>query len=137
MTKEQYIDNWLDEYERKHPDEKLDYDALREQADCEWYDREVDKGHKTEYDQTPEEKAASKKAMQGMARAVNAYGKQVKRERKPNEDKREIVQTLNEALTDLVDNVVVTNIERQVDFCYNGVNYSVTLTAHRPPKAKP
>lgn len=135
MTKEQYIDNWLDEYERKHPDEKLDYDALREQADCEWYDREVDKGHKTEYDQTPEEKAASKKAMQGMARAVNAYGKQVKRERKPNEAKRELVQVLAAALADY--GASVTNPERQVDFTWGGVSYSVTLTAHRPPKTKP
>lgn len=76
------------------------------------------------------------KAIRKNARAVNAYGKEVKRERKPNEDKREIIQTLDEALCDLVDNVTVVNEERTIDFEYNGVHYSVTLTAHRPPKDK-
>ena len=50
MTKEQFIEQWLDKYEQAHPDERLDYDALREQADCEWYDKEVDRGNATEYD---------------------------------------------------------------------------------------
>lgn len=76
------------------------------------------------------------KAIRKNARAVNAYGKEVKRERKPNEDKREIIQTLDEALCDLVDNVTVVNEERTIDFEYNGVHYSVTLTAHRAPKDK-
>ena len=33
MTREQFIEAWLDKYEQNHPDEKLDYEALREQAD--------------------------------------------------------------------------------------------------------
>lgn len=58
------------------------------------------------------------------------------REHKENPDKLEIIQTLDDALCDLVDNVVVSNKERSIDFEYNGVEYSVTLTAHRKPKAK-
>ena len=27
MTKEQFIEAWLDKYEQNHPDEKLDYEA--------------------------------------------------------------------------------------------------------------
>ena len=139
MTKEQFIDQYLDKYEQAHPDERIDYDKLREEADCAWYDREVDKGHKTEHDLTPEQEKNAKVWRKGAKSqaAVDAYGKtHVKRERKPNADKREIIQTLDEALTDLVDNVVVINTERQIDFCYNDINYSVTLTAHRALKPK-
>lgn len=141
MTKEQYIDQYLDKYEQEHPDEKIDYDALREQADCEWYDLQVDHGEKTEYDLTAEQEKVAKDAMKGMARAVNAYGKEVKRERKPNEDKREIIDTVAQNLARVYgpdgekpEGVTVTNVERQIDFLYRGVSYSITLTAHRPPK---
>lgn len=139
MTKEQYIDNYLDKYEQEHPNERIDYEALREQADCEWYDNEVDHGTATEYALTPEQEAVSKDLRKG--RAVNAYGKEVKRERKPNEDKREIIDTVAQNLARVYgpegekpEGVTVTNVERQIDFLYRGVNYSITLTAHRPPK---
>ena len=142
MTREQFIEAWLDKYEQTHPDEKLDYEALREQADCEWYDNEVDHGEKTEYDLTAEQEKTSQGFRKG-ARAVNAYGKEVKRERKPNEDKREIISTVADNLfrvfgpnEEKPEGVEVTNPERQIDFLYRGVRYSVTLTAHRPPKAK-
>lgn len=134
MTKEQFIDNYLDQYEREHPDERIDYEALREQADCEWYDNEVDHGTATEYALTPEQEAISKDLRKG--RAVNAYGKEVKRERKENPDKRFLIDCLK---TGLIDNIAdmnpeVTNPERQIDFCFGGIQYSVTLTAHRPKK---
>lgn len=135
MTKEQFIEQWLDKYEQAHPDERLDYDALREQADCEWYDKEVDRGNATEYDLSAEQQKAVKAAMQGMAhRSVNAYGKEVKRVRKPNEAKRELVQAIADALAAY--GADISNPERQVDFTWQGTAYSVTLTAHRPPKAK-
>ena len=140
QTKEQFIEAWLDKYEQNHPDEKLDYEALREQADCEWYDNEVDHGEATEYDLTAEQKKVAQDFCKG-ARAVNAYGKTVKRERKPNEDKREIVDTVAQNLhrvfgpnEEKVEEVTVANPERQIDFLYRGVRYSITLTAHRPPK---
>ena len=142
QTKEQFIEAWLDKYEQEHPDEKLDYEALREQADCEWYDNQVDHGEKTEYDLTAEHEKTSQGFRKG-ARAVNAYGKEVKRERKPNEDKREIISTIAQNLMRVYgpegekpEGVEVVNVERQIDFLYRGTHYSVTLTAHRPPKAK-
>jgi len=55
----------------------------------------------------------------------------VKRERKPNEAKREIIQVLDEALTDIADNVTVTNIERQIDFVLDDVRYRIVLSAPR------
>ncbi len=143
QTKEQFIETWLDKYEQNHPDEKLDYEALREQADCEWYDNEVEHGEKTEYDLTAEQEKTSQGFRKG-ARAVNAYGKEVKRERKANPDKREIIATVAQNLTRVcdpdpegdagVEGLTVTNAERQIDFTFKDVRYSLTLTAHRPPK---
>lgn len=139
MTKEQYIEQYLDKYEQEHPDEKLDYEALREQADCEWYDLQVDHGEATEYDLTAEQEKVAKDAMKGMARAVNAYGKEVKRERKPNENKRWIMERVRILLEGFelkgdLEAVDLTNAERAVDFVKDGKHYTLTLTEHRPPK---
>ena len=138
MTKEQFIDQYLDRYEQKHPDERIDYNELRELADCAWYDQEVEKGTTTEYALTKEQEQVSKELRKG--RAIDAYGKERKRERKENHDKRFIISVLYEAMqstgehASLGHNIKVANPERQIDFEYNGVHYSVTLTAHRPKK---
>lgn len=71
----------------------------------------------------------------GARQTVDPNGKKRVRERKPNEDKRLLIDCLLDALKDF-DNAVVVNPERQVDFHLNGTHYSVTLTAHRPPKDK-
>ena len=142
MTKEQFIEKWIDRYMDEHPDEKItDFDALREQADCEWYDNEVGDGKATEYDLTAEQAKVAQDAMKGMARAVNAYGKEVKRERKPNENKRWIIERVKIlldgfALKGDLEAVEVANVERQVDFVKDGKHYTLTLTEHRPPKTK-
>lgn len=129
----EWIEKWMDDYMDKHPDERItDFAALREKAEDAWWMNEIDHDRPTPFDLTPEQEAESKKARKGMARAVNAYGKEVKRERKPNEAKRELVQAIAAALADY--GASVTNPERQVDFTWQGVSYSVTLTAHRPPK---
>lgn len=129
----EWIDQWIDRWMDKHPDERVeDFAALREQAEDAWWMNEIDHDRPTPFDLTPEQEKESQKARKGMARAVNAYGKEVKRERKPNEAKRELVQAIAEALTAY--GAEVSNPERQVDFTWQGVAYSVTLTAHRPPK---
>lgn len=144
---QEWLDNWMDKYMDEHPDERItDFDALKLDAESAWWDIQVDKGNPTPYDQTAEQKAASKAAMQGMARSVNAYGKTVERKRKPNEDKRAIMNALMSAMESWhhdeespvanATNFDLSNVERQIDFVLNGVSYSVTLTAHRPPKAK-
>lgn len=134
---DEWIDKWMDKYMDDHPTEKIsDFDALREKAEEAWWSNEIDHDRPTPFDLTPEQEKVSQEARKGMARAVNAYGKTVKRERKPNEAKREIVQAIAEAMANLGEGVTVSNIERQVDFTLGGVSYSVTLTAHRPPKTK-
>ena len=129
----EWLEQWEDAYMDKHPDERItDFAALREKAEDAWWCNEIDHDRPTPFDLTPEQEKESQKARKGMARAVNAYGKEVKRERKPNEAKRELVQAIAAALADY--GASVTNPERQVDFTWQGVAYSVTLTAHRPPK---
>lgn len=127
----QWIATWL----AKHPGK----DATA--ADCAWWDAQIDKGNPTPYDLT-EEQQKQVKAMRKNAKSensVNAYGKTVKRERKPNETKRwvmSMVKTLFEgfALNDKCEAVVLSNAERQIDFTIDGKEYSLTLTEHRKKK---
>ena len=68
---------------------------------------------------------------------LNAENKKGTRERKPNNDKRTLIQALHNGLTTVTTNVAVKeNEEHKIDFSWNGVDYTVTLTAHRTPKAK-
>lgn len=68
---------------------------------------------------------------------LNAENKKGTRERKPNNDKRTLIKALHNGLTTITTNVTVKeNEEHKIDFSWNGVDYTVTLTAHRTPKAK-
>lgn len=124
---------WLDEYMDKHANDNGGEGVSMEEAEQAWWYKQVDLGNPTPDDLTPEQEKASKKARDSKTH------KKVERKspvRKENPDKQEIIQTLDEALCDLVDNVTISNKERQIDFEYNGITYSVTLIAHRPPKEK-
>ena len=63
----------------------------------------------------------------------------VKRVRKENPDKREIITMIFDLFRetaideDPMENVVMANPERQIDFHYKGESYSITLTQHRKP----
>lgn len=74
----------------------------------------------------------------GARKAVDAYGKERKRERKANNDKRVLIQALAEAVKNVTEDVkeIAESEEHKIDFNWNGVEYSVTLTAHRKPKEK-
>lgn len=121
-------------------------DLSREEAEQLWQDDHDD----YESDEMKEMAANAKKnglLKTGARQVVDPSGKKKVRERKPNEDKRALVAALASCLEDChrrdedepvsgVVDVQTVNPERQVDFHLNGVHYSVTLTAHRPPKAK-
>ena len=64
-----------------------------------------------------------------------------KRERKPNEEKREIINYLSYSLGEcdkfdenFAENVQIVNPEREITFKIGEKCYSLTLTLHRPPK---
>ena len=71
----------------------------------------------------------------GARQVTDPNGQRKARERKPNEDKRFLMECLLDTLKEF-DACEMVNPERQVDFHLNGVHYSVTLTAHRPKKGK-
>ena len=60
--------------------------------------------------------------------------KPANRERKVDTDKLEILQACDDALCDLVDNVLERTTETELKFEYNGCSYTLKLTKHRQPK---
>ena len=94
-------------------------------------DKRIDRGEKL-FELPPELEAGAKKARQTGTRKVT----EVKRERKPNEDKRELIQYLESSLEDAypdldLGNITITNPEREMEFTYNGKKYRLTLACPR------
>ena len=95
-------------------------------------DKRIDKGEKL-FELSAEQEREAKKA-RNVGRAPTAY-KFTKRERKPDEDKKVLCQTMIEALIEagMIDNSTlhIENIEREFLFKHNGRKYKVVLTAPR------
>lgn len=112
--------------------------SVAEATELAKYDYAVDHNEKTEYDLTPEQEKESKKARSTGTRKVTTYNFK-KRERKPNDTKRWIIQDIKTlfdglALKNKCENVTLTNPERSIDFTAEGKAYTITLTEHRPKK---
>lgn len=99
-------------------------------------DKEIDRGKRMDFDLTPEQEKQTRKYRQA-DRKPAAY-KFTKRERKPNELKREIIDELFtfmcENWLEIAEHGEISNKERQIDFILNGENFSLMLTQHRKPK---
>lgn len=95
-------------------------------------DKAIDKGAKL-FELSEEQKAVERTMKQADRKknAVNAYGKKVTRERKADNDKREIIQCIDDALCCLVDNVEVINPERELLLYFNDKKYKIVLSAPR------
>lgn len=81
---------------------------------------------------TAEQKEVEKQMRRGH-KALIAYKFQ-KRERKPNEAKRYLIDAIEEMLqySDVqAEDVTIVNPERQIDFTFDGVRYRVVLSAPR------
>jgi len=83
---------------------------------------------------TAEQEKASKQARGTGTRAYTF----TKRERKADNDKRELVNLLMYALEFCeipheISNITKTNPERQIDFVYNDRNFRIVLSAPRTP----
>lgn len=95
-------------------------------------DKRIDKGEKL-FELSAEQEREAKKA-RNVGRAPTAY-KFTKRERKPDEDKKVLCQTMIEALIEagVIDNSTlhIENIEREFLFKHNGRKYKVVLSAPR------
>ena len=91
-------------------------------------DKRIDRGEKL-FELTDEQKQAEKKARQA-DRTPTVYKFQ-KRERKADEDKATLLNTLFSAILPICDTYEVTNAEREFLFTYHGKKYKVVLSAPR------
>lgn len=89
-------------------------------------DKAIDKGVKL-FELTEEQKQASKTARQA-DRTPTVYNFQ-KRERKADNDKRELMQTIFDALD--AENKELINPEREMTFSYGGKKYKIVLSCPR------
>ena len=100
-------------------------------------DEAIDHGEKLFELSAEQEKVAKK--MRQADRAPTAY-KFPKKARKPNEEKRHIIQIIKTLLEGFTLNetgentVKVSNVERQIDFTLGNNSYSIQLICHRKAK---
>lgn len=94
----------------------------------------IDKGGKCDWEVelTPEQKKAQRRLLM----ADRAPSEKKGNRRAENPEKRELIAAINACISGLdnVDNLIVTNVERELTFNYNGVEYKVALSAPRPKK---
>ena len=103
-------------------------DLSREEAEQMWQDEQEDKLP----DLTAEQKAVAKEMAQADRKKESTPRK---RERKPDDDKRELIKKLKELLDSVADEVCkVTNPEREIEFNYNNNRYRLTLSKPRKEK---
>ena len=94
-------------------------------------DKRIDRGEKL-FELPPELEAGAKKAR----RADRKQPVAVRRQRKPDEAKRDLIQHLESSLEDAypdldLGDITITNPEREMEFIYNGVRYRLTLMRPR------
>ena len=90
-------------------------------------DRKIDKGEKL-FDLDPELEKGAKKARQAPRKANSTP---TKRERKEDEDKRELIDLLKNALEGTAESLEITNPERQIDFIFSNRKFRIVLSAPR------
>lgn len=98
-------------------------------------DDAVDKMDMSEVDSdlTADQKKAKKKMSSTGVKSVDAYGRKRVVERKPNENKRYLIEILKNLLEneENCSQIDVTNIERQIDFTFNGKKTRIVLSEPR------
>ena len=90
-------------------------------------DKAIDKGEKL-FELSAEQKKAAKQATRADSKPRSAP---TKREPKVDKDKAEIMQTIDDALCCLVDNVQERTNDRELVFIYNEKKYKITLSCPR------
>lgn len=88
----------------------------------------------------PEEEIEEMAEMEFNAQSEKRYEqsdrprKKAERPKKVDECKKFLIGLLFDFLTDKVENLVLTNDQKCVDFRYKNEEYTLTLTKHRPKK---
>ena len=115
-------------------------DLTREEALEMWCDdHDIDMGKAKEFDLDPEKQKVVKQMTKAGGKTRATENKP--RERKPNEEKREIIKYLVYSLGEcdkfgenFAESVETVNVEREITFKIGENAYSLTLTLHRKPK---
>lgn len=124
-------DEWVDAYIDSHPDSCI------EDAERAWWDQQVDAENPEVGKLNAEQEKVARDLMRG--KAVDAYGKTRKRERKPNADKAWVMArifSLLEGYAGLgeLSDVAMDNPERAISYTRNGKRCTLSLIEHRTPK---
>lgn len=90
-------------------------------------DKRIDKGEKL-FELSKSENEVARK-MKNCARTVDAYGKTRTREKKADNDKREIMRLLLDRFDEYAPEILKE--EREFLFTYNGRKFKITLSAPR------
>lgn len=93
-------------------------------------DETIDKGGRCEWEPTVEEERAMRKATKLVAERKRPT-EPVKRERKENAPKRELIAMMAEALAAAGIEANITNVERMIAFEFEGAKFELTLTQKR------
>ena len=97
-------------------------------------DKAIDKGQKMSFDISKEKEKETRKYRQ-VSKQPTVYQFKQKKERKPNELKREIIDDLFTFLCEQYPEVAKTgniaNIENYIDFTIDGKTFTINLTQHR------
>lgn len=103
-------------------------DLSHEEAEQMWLDEQEDNLP----DLTPEQKAVAREMTQADRKKETTPRK---RERKPDDDKRELIKIFEQLLDGVADEACkVTNPEREIEFNYNNNRYRLTLSKPRKEK---
>lgn len=100
----------------------IDDDTIDAGGVCDW-----------EEEMTPEQKKIARKARMA-DRSVST--EKVKRTRTADEDKRELMGALENLAREMGEDVVVTNVERELELMFNGRKFRITLAAPRGSNKK-
>lgn len=94
-------------------------------------DADVDKGIAKPWDLNAEQIKNQRKLANATTR--KSSGTSMKRTKKENPDKQNIITCVHDGLASMdgIEGLTCTNAERTVDFTLNGISYTITLTAHR------
>ena len=117
---------------KKYTDQELALFSLglseEEVADVIESDKRIDKGEKL-FELPKELEKGAKKARN--AGNCNGYTKPTNREKKVDNDKRFLIETLELALSPFAENVEIANPEREMTFTHNGKKYKIVLSCPR------
>lgn len=110
----------------------------REFAEASWIEEQEDANPEELAEMEKKAKASGATKVKARRPANYSLEGNKPRERKPNEEKREIIQSAADFLCKCdkisAENVQIVNIEREITFKIGEKDYSMTLTLHRKPK---